>query len=172
MYDDFIIHLESLKSGEHSFKFLLDKTFFESIEYSIITTGKVEVNLNLLKKERLCELLFDFNGFINLDCDRCADAFSFPVSFKNETILKYGSEAFIDEGIWTVENSTKELDVKHFLYETLSLAISSKVTHEDADENCDPVVIEKLNSYSKAYSDDNNESESTDPRWDALNKLK
>lgn len=168
MYDDFLIHLESLKSGEHSFKFALNKTFFESLEYSIIDDGEVEVQLTLLKKERLTELFTEFSGKLKLDCDRCGEQFYFPIESENETVLKYGNESFIDEGIWMIEQNQKDINIKHFLYETICLSIPSKVTHEDSlDEECSQELLDKLASYS---SDKDNKN--TDPRWDALNKLK
>lgn len=168
MYNDFVIHLESLKSGDHSFKFLLDTAFFESIEYSMVRKGEVIAELTLTKKDRLCELQFEYNGFIELNCDKCGGEFNFPVYFEDETILKYGEESFIDEGVWVIENTAKEVDVKHFLYESICLSIPSKVSHEDNDdENCDEKVLEKLENLS-----DSNDNKEIDPRWATLNKLK
>jgi len=167
MFNDFDIHLEALKIGEHKFKFLLDKTFFESKEYSLIETGNLTVELKFVKKERLSELFFSYDGTVNLHCDTCGGKFDYPIDFSDETILKYGEENYIDDGVWVIDNSTKELDIAQYLYESLCLEVPKKVSHEDSlDEECDKEVLEKLADLSQA---NNNK---IDPRWDALSKLK
>ena len=113
-------------------------------------------------------MLFDYNGYIELNCDRCGEEFDFPLNFEDETILKYGEESFIDEGVWVIESTAKDLDVKHFLYESICLSIPGKVTHDDSDDkNCDENMLNKLENFS-----DNNDNTEVDPRWAALNKLK
>ena len=75
-----------------------------------------------------------------------------------------------DDDIWVLDENTYELDVFHFVYESIMLALPHRLVHED-DENgnptCDPQVMETLEKLSHTA-----EENETDPRWDALKNLK
>ena len=86
MYNDFIIRLEGLEIGDHDFKFLLDNSFFESLEYSLVEGGQVDVTLVFTKKESFHELTFEYNGYIDSVCDHCGDDFKFNIQFEFDTI--------------------------------------------------------------------------------------
>ncbi|MFT6715835.1 MAG: hypothetical protein ACJA0Q_000464 [Saprospiraceae bacterium] len=166
MYNDFIIHLEGLEIGTHDFKFLLDNSFFDSLDYSLIDEGQLVVDLNLTKKESFYSLSFKYNGNIDSVCDHCGDDFKFPVMFEFDTLLKHGKEELEDHNIWVIDNNCVDLDVRHYLYESLCLFLPSKITHA-SQQDCNQELLEKLDEYS---SEINNETK-VDPRWDALNKL-
>lgn len=166
MYNDFTIHLEALKIGEHSFKYLLDNSFFESLDYSLITGGKLDVKLILVKRENYYDLAFHYDGFTDSVCDRCGDDFELALNFKFETLLKHGKETLEDEGIWVIDKSCVELEVKHYLYETLCLYLPSRITHS-TEEECNQELLNKLIELSSGTENENK----VDPRWDALNKL-
>ncbi len=166
MYDHFIIHLEGLKIGIHDFEFMLDNTFFESLEYSLIAGGELKVIMVLDKKENFYGLTFSYQGYVNQTCDRCGDDFQLPISFKFDTLLKHGPEAIEDQDLWVVDQDCVNLDLQHYLYESLCLFLPKKVTHENKSE-CNQELLMKLDDLSNKTEDKNN----TDPRWDALNKL-
>ena len=170
MYDDFVIHLEGLKVGVHSFKFLLDNTFFKSLEFSLIKGGAVEFNVELNKRERMMNLDVVANGQVEMDCDRCGEMMNFPVNFRESTIVKFGEEEFVDAGIWEIPTTQKDLDVTHFLYESICVQLPTKVTHDEAvkGEECDQETIQRLD----ALQSGSREKKEIDPRWEALNKLK
>jgi len=167
MYNDYTIHLEALKIGKHSFKYLLDNAFFESLDYSIITGGNLEIELEFNKRENFYELQFNYTGNVESVCDKCGDDFKLPVSFEFETILKHGKETLEDDGIWLIDKNCVDLDVTHYLYETLCLSLPSKITHKE-EEDCNQELLDKLNDLSGGGESENK----VDPRWDALNKLK
>jgi len=166
MYNDFIIHLEGLEIGEHSFKYLLDKSFFESLEYSLIEDGKLDVDLILIKKQSFYNLSFKYKGYVDTICHHCGDDFKLPMLFEFETLLKHGEEELEDDGLWVVGKNCINLDVRHYLYESLCLFLPSKITHA-TEEDCNQELLDKLNEYSGETEIEN----TTDPRWDALNKL-
>ena len=170
MYDDFIIHLEGLKIGVHRFKFLLDDTFFKGLDFSLIKGGKVEFEVDLDKRERVMNLITKGEGVLELDCDRCGDLMHFPLEFEENTVVKFGEEEFVDAGIWEIPSKNKDLDISHFLYESVCLQLPAKITHDEAiaEESCDEESISRLN----ALQGGNNETKEMDPRWEALNKLK
>lgn len=170
MYDDFVIHLEGLKVGKHKLKFLLDNAFFGALDFSLIEEGKVEIEAILDKKERMIELHVEGKGVVVLTCDRCAEAMNYPLDFTTKTIVKYGEEEFVDEGIWEIPTGDKELNLSHFFYETVCLQLPGRVTHDDSSDGkkCDKEVLKKLEELTVGNKTDNN----IDPRWAALNKLK
>jgi len=163
------IQLEGLKLGNHDFEFLLDKTFFSELDYTEITEGEIIVKLRLNKKERLFDLKFVYEGFALLPCDRCGDDFKFEINFFSESILRYGSESFEDEGLIIITNQTSELLLSHYLYETLIVNLPQKIVHPNLDvtSNCNPDNLKKLKDLSEK-----NKEETIDPRWEALRKLK
>ena len=165
MYNNFIIRLEGLEIGEHTYKFLLDNSFFESLDYSLVEGGQVDVELNLIKKESFYNLTFKYSGYIDNVCDHCGDDFKFDIQFDFDTILKHGKEELEDDGMWIVDNHCVELDVKHYLYESLCISLPSKIVHTD-EKDCNQELLEKLNNYSGGAENE------VDPRWEALNKLK
>ncbi|MFT6746354.1 MAG: uncharacterized metal-binding protein YceD (DUF177 family) [Glaciecola sp.] len=164
MYNDFIIRLEGLEIGAHDFKFLLDNSFFESLNYSLIAGGQVDVALSIIKKESFYELVFKYSGYVDNVCDRCGDDFKFDVQFELDTILKHGEEELQDDGMWVVDNNCVELDLRHYLYESLCICLPSKIAHADK-KDCNQDLLKKLKEYSGETESD------VDPRWDALKKL-
>lgn len=163
------IQLEGLKIGDHDFEFLIDKTFFSELDYASISEGEVKVHLRLNKKERLYDLKFVFEGYVELPCDRCGDDFNFDVNFFSETIVRYGSESFEDEGLIIITNQTSELLISHHLYETIMVNLPQKIVHPEVNgkSTCNVENLKKLQELSEK-----NKEETTDPRWDALKKLK
>ena len=72
-FDQFLIGFEGFKLGEHDFRFLVDNTFFKSLEYSEIQEGRVVVDAVFIKSERLMEMDLDFNGEVIVPCDLCGE---------------------------------------------------------------------------------------------------
>ena len=169
MYNNFSIHLEGLKAGEHKYKFLLDNTFFSTLEYSLIETGNIVIDLVLFKKDRIHDLSLDFNGHIDLTCDLCGEPFQHKVKFKHETVLKFGEEPEEDDGLIVVSFKKNDYEISHYLYETLCLSLPAKSIHpiKKGISDCNPEVLKKL----KDYTANNEEKKEIDPRWEALNKL-
>jgi uncharacterized metal-binding protein YceD (DUF177 family) len=145
---------------------MLDNAFFESLDYSLISGGKVEIMMALNKKESFYQLDFSYQGYVNQTCDRCGDDFELPMSFKFDTLLKHGPEAMEDENLWVVGQDCVNLDLHHYLYESLCLFLPTKVTHKK-ESDCNQELLKKLEDLSNNTENKNN----TDPRWDALNKL-
>lgn len=169
MYNNFSIHLEGLKEGEHKYRFLLDNTFFNSLEYSLIETGNIEVDLILVKKDPIHDLNLEFNGYVDLICDRCGETYQHKIKFTSETVLKFGTEPYEDDDLIVVSFKNNDYDISHYLYETLCLALPTKSIHPVVKgvSTCDPAALKKLNDYAV----DSEENKVIDPRWEALNKL-
>ena len=71
-----------------------------------------------------------------------------------------------------MDENTYEIDLFHFVYESIVLALPIRIVHEDdADGNptCDPEVMKRLEEMNAENSE---EEQGTDPRWDALKNIK
>jgi uncharacterized metal-binding protein YceD (DUF177 family) len=77
-----------------------------------------------------------------------------------------------DDNIWQLHEKAYELDLTHFLYETIELALPTQLIHPD-DENgnptCNPEMLQKL---AELAPKEEQQTTETDPRWDALKNLK
>ncbi len=166
--EQFVIPFHGLKNGTHHYNYIIDNEFFENFEFTEITEGDFRVDLNLEKQERMLEFEFAISGKAKLDCDRCGGDLLQAVDGKNKLIIKFGPEKQeISDEILIIPESEHRIDISSFIYEFIMLHLPYKRVHapdEDGNSTCNPEVIERLGVKS--------EHASTDPRWEALKKVK
>ena len=177
MNDEYIIRFSSLKDGVHEFDFTVGKEFFEHIDYSEVKNAELEVNLFLEKKTTMMILNFGITGQVEVMCDRCTDNFHIDIETYDELIYRFGNEDLGDEKVIVVYPNEVEIDIKHSIYEFISLAIPSRRVHEERND-CNKDMLKDINNYllvddeNSETIDESVESKEIDPRWSALNKLK
>lgn len=165
---NFAIPFRGLKLGDHHFEYVIGEKFFDCIEYSEIKKGEVVVGIEMNKQERMLIFEFSMSGTVEVVCDRCLGLFDFPVE-GNETIYVKPGEEWNEESddVLIIPESEHEFNVSQLIYEYIMLKLPIQRIHPD-DENgnstCDPEMLEKLGTPP--------EPQGTDPRWDALTKLK
>ncbi|MDA3944119.1 MAG: DUF177 domain-containing protein [Bacteroidetes bacterium] len=167
-FQEFLISLAGLSAGEHRYEFVIGDAFFAHLSYAEIEKGDLKVDLLLDKRDNMIELNFLFEGTVEVMCDRCADNFNLALEGENSLYLKYGDHYLEEsEDVIVLPADQHQFDISQLLYEYIVLLLPLRKVHpEDVDGNslCNPEVIAKLNSMSV--------SESVDPRWEALRKLK
>lgn len=162
---EFQIPFFGLKIGKHEFEFKLGKPFFEAFDTSEFEEGDIIVDLELDKLSSMLVLDFTFKGSVTVPCDRCGADLTIDVGGLDHWIVKYGEEDYEDtDDILVVSPTTHEIDVMQRIYEMVILNLPNKRAHQNLSD-CDQVVIAKLKTYQTA-------EEETDPRWNALKKLK
>ncbi len=171
-YSDFDIEIEGRKNGTYRFSYILEDDFFAFFEKSLIEHGRLEVNLELIKKNKLLEFIYTVKGAIELVCDRCLDTFMHPVNINNVQYVKIG-DAYkeIDEQTIMIPSSWQKVNVAQWLYEDAALTIPYRKVHPlDANGNstCNPEMLKILDKY--AIDETGNEP-AEDPRWSELKKL-
>jgi uncharacterized metal-binding protein YceD (DUF177 family) len=75
-----------------------------------------------------------------------------------------------DENIWQIHEKAHELDLLHFLYEAIELALPTQLIHandKNGNPTCNPEMLRKLAELAPKPLDTK-----TDPRWDALKELR
>lgn len=161
-----IIPFVGLKEGKHEFEFKINETFFKEFEYSIIESADFSIDLIFDKKKTMFELNFQIEGTIYTDCHRCGDTIEIDVRENNTLIVKFGEEpsSFTDDILY-ISNEEYELDLTNIIYEFTNLLMPKKPVHKDI-QNCNQKAIETLNKYSES------KNYGSDPRWEALSKLK
>ncbi|MDD5569575.1 MAG: DUF177 domain-containing protein [Bacteroidales bacterium] len=161
------MHYKELSIGKHNYSFCIDKRFFEKNEYPEVKSGKVKVDLELEKKEKLLFLRFLISGKVTVMCDRCLDYYDQPVEGEEALTLKIGN-ASVEESynVSTISEAQNEIDISDYIYEYICLLIPLKRVHPE-DKNgkslCNKEMINKINELSV--------NDSIDSRWEILKKI-
>ncbi|MEW6468693.1 MAG: DUF177 domain-containing protein [Bacteroidota bacterium] len=167
----FVVQFSGLSMGRHEFDFQVDDSFFEQFSNSEISKGDFTVRLELLKQSTMLVLDFDIRGSVNVECDRCSEAFDLHVEGQSRLIVKIGNEDFEEESdIIVIPSTESEIDVSHSIYEYIILSLPQRRVHpvdKKGRSGCDPETIKKLEKVLLKE-----EKKRTDPRWDKLKKLK
>ena len=115
-------------------------------------------------------LNFDITGTVNATCDRCLSDYLQPVDIHEQQIARFTEEEMSeDDEIITLGKNDHEIDIAGLIYEYINVAVPfiSVCDNEGETPYCDKEMLEKLNSFSA----NGEQSEQTDPRWDALRKM-
>ena len=169
--DEFRLRLSGVGLGKHNFSIFCDKKFFELAEITDIMEGSLSLDMEMEKKETMLQISFHFYGEIFLPCDRCLDPVSLPLDFTESLIVRFSSTAETnveDDMMWIIPENEYDLDVFHFVYESIMLALPHKITHSETGDgtiSCNPDIIKRLEKLSIKES-------GNDPRWDALKNIK
>lgn len=165
----YAIRISGLGEGDHDFSFELDREFFVLFEHPEINNGNVHADVILEKKTGVFALHFSLTGKVEVICDRCLEKFMTGISTTQTIFVKIGEEpGEIDDDVLIIVRDDHEIEVGHFMYEFIMLALPyQKVHSDDSDGNstCNPEMLEKLDAHRSKETEKNDE---TDPRWDAL----
>ena len=170
---EYIIQFVGLSVGTHLFEFDINDKFFESLDYSEIKQGNIQVKLSLLKQSNMMVLQFEIGGTIKTNCDRCTVKFDLPINGNYKLIVKVGGSdtGNEDDDIITIAANEHELDLSQYLYEYITLSLPIKRVHPDNSKGgttCDKKMLKEL----KNFLIENEEKSASDPRWDELRKIK
>ncbi len=186
-----------MPNGTQSFEYELGKEFFSNMESADIHRGNVKVTLTVKHSNGIYDLNFELNGIVYLLCDRCLDEMEHEVNTTYHLTVKYGTE-YCDENdeVLIIPESDMYLNVAYMIYDSVALTIPLKHVHpmgkcnkamsaqlkkhaarnindedaEDMDADTDMDFDDAVESFDS--SEINNDSEASDPRWDALKDLK
>jgi len=159
---DYVIPFIGLKQGTHTFEYHVKDAFFEGLEYSIIHSGDVHIDLVLDKKETMMIGNFSVQGKVNTACDRCAEPVNVPVRGTFQLVYKFGTEPSDDETLVIIHPDSYEIDVKNDIYELLTVSMPLRCVHDEGE--CDPDMVDALNEYllNPEYEDDEESDEDED----------
>ncbi len=168
------IQFSGLKPGSYDYHFELDSSFFEAYKNEKLQNGKVVFDIKMEKKEHLLMFYFSFEGSVKTTCDRCLGEMEWPIEGEETLCVKFSdTETTEDENVVYLPEDAFKIDLAQWMYEYVAVALPIRYVHPD-DENgeptCDPEMLRYIeeNSEEAATPTDGE----TDPRWDALKKLK
>lgn len=165
----YTIPLSGLKEGRHIYDFEVGSGFFELYEESEIREAELHVDAELDKRSTHYDLIIRIEGSIRVECDRCLEKYSQPISCENRLLIKSGKEWDDSEtDMLTIPADEYVLDISQYIYEFAHLAMPLKRTHPDDEKGnstCDPVMLQKLKEHLIDIEKE------IDPRWDELKKL-
>lgn len=169
----YTIHFVGLKEGGHTFLYDINKTFFDHFEYEDFNGITVTVDLNFIKKATLMQLNFKIKGIVNVNCDVTNESYDEFIEDCFELIVKFGEDYNNDnEDVLIIPHGEYELNVAHYIYELIVLAIPNKKVHPGViDGTLKSEVLDRLNELSLSNKDNNTKEVKADPRWDSLRKL-
>ena len=166
-------------------KYRLENEFFANIDGPEGQRGKVDVALTVKRTATVFELNFDLSGVIYIPCDRCLDDMELIIDTDEQLFIKLGHEYKEEsDNMLIIPEDEGELNIAWFLYEFIALTIPIKHVHPYG--KCNKDMSARLQQMSARRIDDEDddidmefiddtqeeEEKPTDPRWDALKKLK
>jgi len=162
------IAFKGLKEGIHEFRFSKSDKFFVSLDYSEFKKGNFEIFVTLDKKTRFLSMEVDISGQVLVSCDRCLDMFYMPFKYNGTLIAKFSvdEENKCNDEILILSPNDFEVDITHYVYESVCLSLPVQRTHPDDKQGkstCNKEMIKELKKLSKQKV-----KEETDPRWDKL----
>lgn len=163
--EDFTIAFMGLKDGHHQFDYRIEETFFTAFENEEGLTPDIICHVDFEKKQTMLVLDVTFEGTVKADCDRCTEECEVAVKGEEKLYYKFSESAESDDvDVYAVGPQDISINIAQPLYDYIRLSVPARRVHKDGE--CDPEMIEAL------YGTDDSEDEGTDPRWDALKKLK
>jgi uncharacterized protein len=164
---DYIIQFSSLAEGIHSFEFIIDDKFFKEFEFSEITDGKVNIDLQFDRQATMIVMEFAINGYITCICDRCLENYQQEISGNERIIVKFSDDKSEEsDEIKVLPVAANEIDISQDVYEFINLLLPVKRVHPEDKSGksfCNPEIIKILNKLGP--------QKNIDPRWEELKKI-
>lgn len=82
--EQFKLRLSGVEDGTYSYSVDCDKSFFELAELSDILDGHLNLQIEMMKTEKLVNLKFHFEGSVAATCDRCLLPVTLPMDFDDQ----------------------------------------------------------------------------------------
>ena len=124
----YIVDLQRLPIGTHSFDIQLDSDFFAGVEKSEILSGEVAASAVLNLREEDYQLTMTVHGTVFVVCDRCLDPI--PLEINDEQEIFSEDEEEISNVKSQISNTNRELDLSWLAYEIVSINIPLVHSHQ------------------------------------------
>ena len=165
------VSFSGLKNGRHEFKFEIDKTFFQLFDTEQeFTNPRIEVNVSLDKHTTFLEFEIKIKGLVELVCDITNENFDYPIGNEIKILVNFGEEYDdSNEDVITIPTGEHAFNVAHLIYENVMLSIPmKKISPNVSDE--DLKILDQFSPKDIEVAEE--EEHESDPRWDALKKLR
>ena len=168
-FRNYDVVFSGLKEGKHEFKFEINKEFFQLFDTEQdFANPKIIADVVMQKHSTFLEFWMKTAGIVSLNCDISNENFDY--SFENEmkVLVKFGEDYdFSNDEVITIPNHNHAFNIAQLVYEEVMLSIPMK----KISPNLKKEDLEILQKYSPT-DEPKEEQITSDPRWDALKKLK
>lgn len=171
VFKKYEIPFAGLSIGAHKYTFSVDESFFTKFDKSPISKGLIESDLLFDKRETMFVLTFEIGGTVNVECDRCLEAFDYPIGGEYTVYVKYEDQREQKENndVFYISRGESKINVAEMLYDFINLCVPMQKAHpvnEEGVYGCNPKILELLDKHSSENKDDK-----VDPRWEQLKGL-
>lgn len=143
---EYDIEFIKLKLGDHSFEYHLDRSFFEAFNSSL-SSQDIKVDLTFRKSDTMFTMVFELQGNVDVECDRCLSPVSLPIKGKHTVLVKITDHPMENEDdLIYIGSHEYKLNIAQHLYDFVCLAIPIKKTCHDVGMTCDPAVTSNITS--------------------------
>ena len=170
-FRNYDIAFSGLKTGKHDFKFEINQEFFDLFETEQeFFNPEISVDVRLDKHTTFFFFFINVSGTVQLICDISTDEFSENIMNDLKILVKFGEEYDdSNEDIITIPQKDSDFNIANLIYETVVLSIPMKKVAPSVRDNDE---YEKLLEKYSPKPIEEEEEQSTDPRWEALKKLR
>lgn len=172
------LKIKTLPFGIHAVECHVDETFFNLDEQTEVRSASVDVAVTVTRKsETTYHLEIACHGTVTVPCDRCLDDLDLPVEVDYRLDVEQTGTELDDtnDELLIVPSEWRELDTAPLVRDTVLLSIPMTHCHASEDD-CNADMLDMLDSHRvesvSADDDGDNQTSGTDPRWEALKKLK
>ncbi len=166
---DYDISFSGLKNGKHEFHLEIEEAFFKLFDTEQeFSHPKIKVDVLLDKHSTFLEFWINIHGQVDLVCDISNEVFQHDVTNEIKVLVKFGEEYDdSNEEIIVIPEQDHAFNIAQLIYEDVVLSIPmKKVSPNVSDED-----LEILEQFSPKEQEEE-EEQNSDPRWEALRKLK
>ncbi|MGH1519660.1 YceD family protein [Chryseobacterium sp. JK1] len=165
------VSFSGLKNGKHEFKFEIDKTFFQLFDTEQeFTNPRIKADVLLDKHTTFLEFEIKINGLVELVCDITNEDFDYPIENEIKILVNFGEEYDdSNEDVITIPASDHAFNIAHLIYENVMLSIPMKKISPNVNDE-DMKILDQFSP--KDIEEAEEEEHESDPRWDALRKLR
>jgi len=165
-----VINLKALPFGLSEFEWTLSDDYFQTLDEAEVKRGTLRAHAALEKtSERAAALRLTLSGVLTMPCDRCLDDMQVPVESESMLMAELGPEPADDDERIVIDERDGLLDLSWIIYEQAMLALPLQRAH--ADGECNEQMLKAIAEHS-AKAGSAEEAPETDPRWEALRRLK
>ncbi|MDO4759139.1 MAG: DUF177 domain-containing protein [Rikenellaceae bacterium] len=174
--NDYKIAFRGLKNGTHTFEIAIDDKLFEAFENADVQggTGRAEVAMDRSETQLVCDVKIEAD--VVVPCDRCLEPCHLPIRYEGRLVVKFSEEELEYDGevLWLFPGES-EVDLSHYIYESIILALPYQRVHAEGD--CDPTMLARFTIGTEAELEAieeraAHEEEGKKSEWDKLAALK
>ena len=139
----YVIACKGLRNGTYDFEFKVGKALFEAEQSEEITGGEFDVYVKMHKSGSFAELDVKLEGYAVVPCDRCLEDCRIPVLCESLLTVRFTDEQPDYDGeVMQVSAAEGEIDLTHYIYESVVLALPYRRVHPDGE--CNPDMLARI----------------------------